>query len=265
MTRTQSGGAHFVLRAGLASCLVFAGLAAGQSDALALQGGEDPALLPVLIDKRHGGEDRHQLSLMFGTTMVTKYTEGLGVYGTYQYNFTDMLGVEVGGGFFATDETAIMQQIRAQGRRSAAGFVEPYFSDQYAMQWTAMANIVFVPIYGKMSFASEFDPSFDVFLFAGGGVVGARRGLGGFRESTGIPTSFESAVTPAGDFGGGFRFYFTRLIALRLEVRAWLYPELVSSADLSDPAVQLEDDITGGITSVLNFQVGLQFALGGDS
>ena len=36
-----------------------------ESQALALQGGEDPALLPVLVEKRFGGKGRVQTSLMF--------------------------------------------------------------------------------------------------------------------------------------------------------------------------------------------------------
>ena len=252
MRRTHSEGAHFTLRAGLATCVMLAGVATGQSEALALQGGEDPALLPVLIDKRYGGENRHQLSLMFGTSMVTKFTEGIGVYGTYQYNFIDMLGIEIGGGYFGTSETSIMQEIRATNGD------EPVLSDQYAMEWTAMANIVFVPIYGKMSFASEFDPSFDLFLLGGGGVVGTKRGFGGFGAG-GIPDRFESEITWALDVGGGFRFYFNRLLALRVEFRNWFYPD---PAQLRTPNTDQE---IGGITTVLNFQVGLQFAFGGDS
>ena len=140
MRRTQSEGTHFALRAGLAAAVVFAGVATGQSEALALQGGEDPALLPVLIDKRFGGENRHQLSVMFGTSMVTKFTEGIGGYATYQDNFIDMLGLEIGGGFFGTSETSIMDEIRATNGD------EPFLSDQYAMEWTAMANLVFRPV-----------------------------------------------------------------------------------------------------------------------
>ncbi len=251
MRRTHCEGTRFAVRAGLAWCVVFAGVVVGSSEALALQGGEDPALLPVLIDKRYGGEDRHQVSLMFATSMVGKYTEGVGGYLSYQYNFTDMLGIEVGGGFFATSETSVMQSVRARTSE------EPFFSDQYALQWTGMANVVFVPVYGKMSFASEFDPAFDLFLLAGGGVVGTRRGNG--FGGTGDPESFDSSTTWGVDVGGGVRLYLTPLIALRLEVRSWFYP------DPADPPAGANQTDIGGVTSVINFQAGVQFAFGGDS
>ena len=249
MRRTQIGGAHLALRAGLASCVVFAGVAAGQSDALALQGGEDPALLPVLIDKRYGGENRHQLSLMFANSVVAKYTQGTGGYLAYQYNFIDMLGIEIGGGFFGTSDTSILEDVRVR----TAG--ETTLPDMYAMQWTATANVVFVPIYGKMSFASTFDPAFDIFLLAGGGVVGTRRG---FQENAnGEPQQFETSTTWTVDVGGGIRFYIIDLLALRLEVRNWFYPEPANfQAEGNGRSI-------GGLTSVLNFQAGLQFTFGG--
>ena len=248
MRRTQTAGA---LRIGLAFGVGCA-LVVGPAGAYALQGGEDPAQLPVLIDKRYGGENRHQLSLMFATSMVTKYTEGIGGYLAYQYNFIDMLGIEIGGGLFATSETSIMQQVRLQFDDG-----EPFLSDQYAMQWTAMANLVFVPFYGKMSFASEFDPAFDLFLLAGGGVVGTRRGFG--RLDNGDPERFESSVTYGLDVGAGLRFYLIDALAIRIEFRNWFYPD---PANFSGPATGRE---VGGFTSVLNFQAGVQFAFGGGS
>ncbi len=228
----------------------------GGSSAWALQGGEDPSQLPVLIDKRYGGENRHQLSLMFAATTFTKLTEGIGGYLAYQYNFTDMLGMELSGGFFSTGETFIMQSVRASTEGQ-----EPFLPDQYALQWTAMANVVFVPFYGKMSFASEFDPSFDLFLVAGAGVVGARRAFGS--AAGGEPERFESEVTWGVDVGGGFRFYLTDSIGLRFEFRNWLYPEPVEVP----PEAQADGGVTsiGGVTSVLNFQAGVQFTFGGGS
>ena len=219
--------------------------------ALALQGGEDPSQLPVLIDKRYGGRNDHQLSLMFATTTFTKLTQGIGGYLAYQYNFIDMLGIELSGGFFSTSETFIMQRVRFN-----TGDEEPFLPDQYALQWTAMMNLVFVPVYGKMSFASEFDPAFDLFLLAGWGVAGVRRGFGSVGE--GEPERFESELTWTVDVGAGLRFYFNDLIALRFEFRSWFYPEPGGEVPESGREIS-------GFTSVLNFQAGLQFSFGGDS
>lgn len=236
--------------------LILAGLVAGATivptgDALALQGGEDPALLPVLIDKRFGQGGRHQASLMFSTAMVTKFVEGLGAYGAYQYNFNDLFGLELSGGYLFSSETSIMEEIRRNFGE------EPELSDQFQMVWMAQVDVMFVPVYGKISFASEVDPSFDLFFLAGGGVVGTQRKSGGFISGGGeAPTSTESSVGPAFNFGLGLRFYFSRLVAARLEFRNFFYPE---PANYADPEKQV-----GGFTHNLHFQAGVQFAFGGD-
>ncbi len=80
-----------ILRTGLITAGVLAVLA-GERTALALQGGEDPSTLPVLIDKRYGAGGRHQLALFFSTPLVSKFVESTGGYLSYTYNFTDLIG-----------------------------------------------------------------------------------------------------------------------------------------------------------------------------
>jgi outer membrane beta-barrel protein len=118
---------------------------------------------------------------------------------------------------------------------------EPPLSDLYQQQWMGLANFVVTPFYGKMSFASMLDPAYDLFVLVGAGAGGVRR-----KQDTG----FDSKVSLMLDFGVGLRVYFTKLIALRLEFRNYLYPE--------------PDATKSGFTSNLHFQGGVQFAFGGD-
>lgn len=209
--------------------------------ALALQGGEDPALLPVLIDKRFGMEGRHQASLQFSTSMATKYVEALALYAAYQYNFTDVIGLEIGGGYFFGSEASIMAEVR-----NKTPGMEPDLTDLFQLQWMAQADFVLTPVYGKMSFASEFDPAYDLYLLAGAGVAGTKR-----RTEIGGAVGSIGKVVPAFNFGVGLHVYFTKMIGLRLEFRDYFYPDPIESAD------------KGGLTFNLHFQVGLQFAFGG--
>jgi len=100
----------------------FAAVLVTEHAAFALQGGEDPALLPVLVDKRYGPGGRHQLSVFVSTAMVSKFVEATGAYATYDFNFTDVIGVELGGGYFLSGESSIMKEVRdnfpAQSLRS---------------------------------------------------------------------------------------------------------------------------------------------------
>lgn len=216
-----------------------------ESSAFALQGGEDPSLLPVLVDKRYGMRGAHQLSLAFSTALATKFIETSGVYLTYGYSFTDIIGLELGGGVFFGGESNIMAEVRKEFSTT-----EPPLSDLYQMVWSAGLDLIVVPLYGKMSFASEVDPAYDLFLVAGGGVSGLKRQVG--------ETGSTSSMQPTFNFGLGFRFYILRMLALRLEFRNYFYPD-------PEPNPTGVEDTTGTdpLTFNLHFQVGLQFTFGG--
>src|SRR5688500_2091821 len=91
-----------------AALLVTLAVSSVEGEAFALQGGEDPALLPVLLDKRFGLDGAHQLSIAFSTAIAAKFVEATGAFGSYTYNFSDLLGFELGGGFFFGRESSIM-------------------------------------------------------------------------------------------------------------------------------------------------------------
>jgi outer membrane beta-barrel protein len=211
-------------------------------------------LLPVLLDKRFGADGRHQLSLLGSTAIASKFVEATGVHAAYTFNFNDLFGLEIGAGGFLGRESSIMEQVRLN---FANGTGEPPLSDLNQLQWIATVSGVFVPIYGKMSFASEIDPSFDFFFLAGAGAVGVKRKsvVGDF-----------STVTVAFNAGLGMRFYITRLIAIRLEFRDYFFPD-------PDPAPEVETKILmdtpdykpdRGLSFNLHLQAGIQFAFGGD-
>lgn len=243
----SSRSLQFTLIASTLSLTFFA----AEQTALALQGGEDPATLPVLIDKRFGSDGRIDLSLQFTTAFATKYVEGLGVWLGAGYNFSDLLGLEVFGGYIFGSEASIMREIR-----NGFASTEPPLSDLYQLTWMAGADLVLTPLYGKMSFASELDPSYDLFLLAGGGFTGLRK-QEGFE-----PGTYTSTAKPMINFGLGLRFYFSKLIGLRFEFRDYVVfpdPSLVPVAE-NDPTL-VED---GGVSFNLHFQVGLQFSFGGE-
>lgn len=239
---------RFLKRSTLSALTVALALAALAEPALALQGGEDPSLLPVLVDKRFGAGGRHQLGLQFSTALASKFVEGTGGSLTYGYNFGNLIGLELNGAFFATDEASIMAQVRCPLNGN-----EPQLSDLHQFQWTAGGAITMVPVYGKMSFASEFDPAWDLLLLAGGGVAGVKRQTGltnsQLNQCPGLPSAtYESKTVPLFNFGLALRFYITKLIGLRVELRDYFFP---------DPGPD------GGLSFNLHFQAGLQFTFGG--
>lgn len=253
----RASGRHFgAHRALLAATGLAVAFAAGEPTALALQGGEDASTLPVIINKQSGLEGKFQVSLNFSTTLATKYTDSIGGTLNLQYNFNDWLGVEVLGGGFAVSEAQVLGSIRG----SVTGF-DPKLSDMGGMQWMAGANVVIIPIYGKISFASEWNPSFDLFLVGGGGVVGTARGEVNGAPAAGLavePDTFRSSVEPMFNFGGGLRFFITPEWAIRFDVRNYFFTD----PDTGNETVK-ETEISG-FTSALTGQAGIQWSFGGD-
>lgn len=260
MSRTRDPGRNHVrtgvrtqVRAGLLLAAAGVLCASVEKPAFALQGGEDPATLPVLVDKRFGLGGRHQASLMFSTSVATKFVEHLGVYAGYTYSFTDMLGAEVSGGFFFSNEATIADRVRQGFPEQTGRGEQPPITDFHQLEWMAMGTFVFTPIYGKMSFLSELDPSFDLFLLAGVGAAGTRVKQGDITSG-----SFGRSVGVVFSLGGGMRFYINRLLAIRLELRDFFFPEGASGIQ------NMQGDNLGGLTWQLSFQVGVQFTFGGE-
>jgi outer membrane beta-barrel protein len=250
----------------LAVSVALAVSAGASQKAYALQGGEDPALLPTLLDKRFGMGGRHHLSLFFSTSIVTKFVEGTGAQLGYQFMFTDIFGLELSGSYYFSDETNIMKEVRI----NFPGQDHPPLSDLFQMSWNASLDLVVVPFYGKLSFASEIDPSFDIYIVAGGGAIGAKRAEG----PPDAPLPSTNTVTYGFNGGVGLRIFdldpwmpillfvpyliikpFDVLpdlgwngLGLRIEVRDYFYP---------DPSEE-----HGGLTNHLLFQAGLQFTFG---
>ncbi len=240
------------LAAGSLGCVALASVLSFSSSAWALQGGEDASELPVLLDKRFALEGRSQVSLLFTTAIVTKLVEDLGVYGTYQYNFTEQLAAGVSTGFFFGDETSITDAIRGQGVDPANPASGDPLADLYQMFWMVSADFIVTPLYGKISFASEVNPSFDIYGLVGAGAGQVRRVAGVTPDAQGrlSVNGYDTSFTPIFSLGIGMHFYMTKLLALRIEIRDYFFPE---------PAAGV-----GGLTWNLHAQAGLQLTFGGD-
>lgn len=251
------GGRTGLDRRPLGSSLLFAILLLGTSTpARALQGGEDASTLPALLNKQSGLSRAFQVSALFSTTLATKFTESTGATLNVQYNFVDQFGLELTGGLFASDEAQILSEIREQLAVSDDGPQDPRVSDMHQMQWLVSLNAIWIPIYGKISFASEWNPSFDIYFLAGGGVIGTSRGI-----ATGAnvqPDESENEVTPQFNFGGGFRLFLLPDFGLRIDVRNYVYLD----PDQGEPTFTGMGETIEGFTNALVGQVGLQYNFG---
>jgi len=239
-----AGGLRRGLRLTLATALTWAAaMAADAPRAWALQGGEDASTLPVLIDKRYGNGQAITAHVQFSAPLTSKFVESVGVVGGVDYGLLEWLSLGLVGGYFGGGEVDILEEVRTAGAP---------LTDLDRMVWFGGLDVTFTPIYGRISFASEYNPAFDVLAFVGGGLMGTERLLG----PTGA-TVKETSTTGYGNFGLGFRFHILDFLAIRTEYRQFIYPEneipqseLDTAFDASDPG--------GGISTAQQIQVGLQ-------
>ncbi len=194
---------------------------------------------PVILNQQRTRRNKLQVGLLFSRTLLAKYTESTGVSVHVQYNFLEQLGVELNGATYLSGENALMEAIRVQVDQ------EPGLSDMHQMQWLASGSVVWSPIYGRLSLAGAWEPTFDLYLLLGAGVVGTARKFDS--------TNDLKSISATGHIGAGTRLYLWKNFAMRLDIRSVHFP---------DPGSERPGQDVSGWTSSLVGQLGLQVDFG---
>ena len=132
------------------------------------------------------------------------YYVPVGARGTYF--FTESWGLELLFDYNLHIDTRLKELLHDQ---DAA--VRAQIRDRQELRLALSA--VWVPFYGKIAFQNKKIGHFDAYLLGGLGTV--RTGA----SEIGLSPSFR----PEGNLGLGFRFHFTPMIAVKLEVRDFVY------------------------------------------
>lgn len=189
-----------------------------------------------------------EVGLRFGAALNTALVDHLGGMLSVSYHANEWLdlGVDAMGNF--TRLSGLTDQIRdklparadATTQRANTGD-EIGNADQLQFAGAFVARLA--PVYGKLDFASEFKVHLQAFVLlgVGGGLVKHESvnlcnvagrtacAAGTFQQST--------SFAPAGEVGGGFRFYLGPAWSLELAVRAFLFPAKLKEAnDLTNPS-----------------------------
>jgi outer membrane beta-barrel protein len=151
---------------------------------------------------------RFELEPNVGITTNDPFFRSWAFGGRVAYHLSEEFAIDVGGAY-----APILQQLAI----FQASNVEPdALADDIANKINTNslvaygdAGITFSPFYGKVALASEFVGHFDAFVSTGVGVV--------------VDTS-PQAIHPAFQLGVGTRFYLSRFIAARIDLRNYLYP-----------------------------------------
>ncbi|BDG08687.1 outer membrane beta-barrel domain-containing protein [Anaeromyxobacter paludicola] len=203
----------------LAAALALAPAAARASAADAFEN-----RIPPVAGQLYGKAGRFELSpiaqVSLNDAFFSKYLFGL----RGGYHFSELLGLSASfatGPSVATGSTNVCRS--NAGCRSATD--AELFQVPGHVNWLAGLELEVSPIYGKLNLFAEQVIHFDFSLLAGGDVVAYRRVL----DATAAGTAAAAGATPptdsamGGHLGLGARVFLGRSVALRLELKDYLY------------------------------------------
>jgi outer membrane beta-barrel protein len=139
------------------------------------------------------------------------------------YHLTEELGIKLRGGYaFATPSgTAQICQTDSAGARNCRVPSVNELVDKGAYGLTPLLvdlDLEWAPLYGKLAFLAEAFIHFNFYIDIGANLVLYQNSLGGGAAAT-------TNVTVGGNVGVGMRWFFTRWLTARLELRDVLYYE----------------------------------------
>lgn len=100
-------------------------------------------------------------------------------------------------------------------------------------------NYAFSPVYGKLSFLGELVVHHDLFVVAGGGAALDEIEVIRSDASGVVENSFTTVVSPVVDFGVGERFFLGPRVAIRFDLRPYVFFEIIDGKVSPNADVQI--------------------------
>jgi outer membrane beta-barrel protein len=197
---------------------------------------------------------RFEVNPYFGLTLNDQFVSHDGPGLALNFYLTNVVAVGVNGNFYQGLNSTSAFNLQTS---RAARIGEPI--NEY--QWSASANITYVPAYGKFAGFGDFIFHYDIFLHAGAGAISTRP----IAVIDPDNRTFTFQPKPMGQIGGGIRIFFNRWLAAVLEVSDYIYPEklenpqIAAGAGAQDPTTWTDPGTY--VTNNVQAQLGLSFFL----
>jgi outer membrane beta-barrel protein len=220
------------------------------------------AVQQIYALRYHRVEINPYFALTMNDQFVSHNGPGLGI----NFYILNTLAIGVNGNFYQGLNSVSAFNLETS---RAARVGEPI--NQY--QWSAAANVTYVPAYGKFAGFGNFIFHYDFFVHAGGGVISTAP----IANIDPDNRTFTFKPKPMGQLGGGLRIFFNRWLAIVFEVSDYIYGEQLESTTIASgvstncsngmqglPASQCPDTWLApgvSITNNVQAQVGLSFFL----
>ncbi len=154
---------------------------------------------------------KHELYGALGVLPMDALYKGVTFGAGYTYHFSHHFAWEAIQFVYSSNiDTGLKEKLE-----STTGCTPPDFRE---VQFMANSNIVFVPLYGKMSWLNRSVVQMEVYLTGGPGIAQYKefslRGASGYVEDTEYCFS--------ANFGLGLRFFLNQNLSLRLDMRDYM-------------------------------------------
>jgi outer membrane beta-barrel protein len=209
-------------------CISLCGYAARAEDVVY---GPDGA--PTVVQhKLHTMTGHWEVGLAFNTALNTALVDQYGGLIDLSYHPNEWLDFGVEGLVNYTGLSTLANNVRADLCRNppncrSSAQPKDEFANDNQMRFGGFGLARLAPIYGKFNLFSELAVHFQAYLLGGAGVLDVHRESVNLcaQSGTAACTAYQTddAIKPAGEFGGGFRFYIGQRWSLRAEVRAYLF------------------------------------------
>ncbi|WP_373048453.1 outer membrane beta-barrel domain-containing protein [Vulgatibacter sp.] len=240
---------------------------------------EDVVERVVVRNRKHTTWQKFEVTPTVGFTLTNRLTSHTNFQLGLAYNFSEAWALELRPGFALGSITDVGDQARPKIYENdpfASGNTNlkvDDFQDMWTMEWQALLMPRWTPIYGKLNLVTELPIHFQAYLTAGGGAVGLKRESIAYCQNGATDSGSrgaecrgyleESKATWAASAGGGFRFFISDAVLLRLEMFDIVHPDeyrtgiVLQEAEREQPGADPQaGKLEQGITNVLMFNVG---------
>jgi len=192
-------------------CLVLCGLLFAPLSSAAAQGtgfGEGGKVVAV---QKKEYQLKNELHAAVGVLPMDAFYKGVTIGGGYTYHFSHHFAWEVFQFLYSNNvDTGLKKDLQDIFAVEPSAFRE--------VKVLANSNIVFVPLYGKMSWLNRKVVQTELYLTAGPGVAQyrdyVRQGASGYAE--------ENKYYFSANFGMGIRLFFNKRFSCRLDLRDYM-------------------------------------------
>ncbi|MBI5525210.1 MAG: outer membrane beta-barrel domain-containing protein [Deltaproteobacteria bacterium] len=183
----------------------------------------DVAELPPVVQKRlHPLAGRHEITPFFTASVFDAYSSYMGGGLGYSYHIFDLLSVRAKGFYAAGSDVKYKVDQKTEDERT----LYPPEVTRMTFNYYAGGDLVFHPVYGKLSLVSSAAVNYGFYMFGGAGYMGTA-------VKNPVDGTSKGGGTIGGNLGGGLQIFALKWLTLNVEISDLMYSVSSTSKDIT--------------------------------